>query len=50
MIGAAIDPTSRFLATGGRGENSLRVWDLLTGRLVGHRAYRIESGVVGRVP
>ena len=36
IYAAAIDPASRLLATGGMGENSLRVWDLLTGRLAGH--------------
>ena len=35
VTGAAIDPTSRFIVTGGVGDNSLRVWDLITGRLVG---------------
>ena len=33
--GAAIDPASRLLATGGSGENSIRIWDLHTGRLLG---------------
>ena len=36
VTAAAIDPSSRFLASGGLGKNSLRVWDLHTGRLVGH--------------
>jgi WD40 repeat protein len=35
VIGAAIDPTSRFIATGGSGENSIRIWELQTGRLLG---------------
>ena len=33
--GAAIDPTSRLIATGGGGENSIRIWELQTGRLLG---------------
>lgn len=33
---ATIDPSSRTIATGGLNENSLRIWDLLTGRLVAH--------------
>jgi serine/threonine protein kinase/WD40 repeat protein len=32
---AAIDPTGRFLVTGGGNQNSLRVWELESGRLLG---------------
>ncbi len=35
VMGAAIDPTSRLIATGGPGENSIRIWELQTGRLLG---------------
>ena len=46
VVGAAIDPASRFLVTGGPGENSLRVWDLLTGRLAG----QCNGNVIGWHP
>ena len=46
VMGAAIDPASRFIATGGTGENSLRIWDLHTGRLTG----RCNGNVIGWHP
>jgi WD40 repeat protein len=46
VMGAAIDPASRFIATGGTGENSLRIWDLSTGRLTG----RCNGNVIGWHP
>jgi WD40 repeat protein len=38
---ATVDPASRLLATAGSVENSIRIWHLLTGRLVG----RCSGGV-----
>lgn len=39
----APDPTSRYLATVGNTENSLRIWELPTGRLVAHANAKTES-------
>ncbi len=33
---ATIDPTSRYVATGGSGDNSVRIWELSNGRLMSH--------------
>ena len=46
VIAASIDPSSRFLATGGSSEGSLRVWDLHTGQLTG----QCDGGLIGWYP
>ena len=46
VLAASIDPSSRFLATGGTSEGSLRVWDLHTGQLVG----QCDGSVAGWYP
>ena len=46
VLAASIDPSSRFLATGGSSEGSLRVWDLHTGQLAG----QCDGSVIGWYP
>ena len=47
---ANIDPSSRYLATGGVRQNSIRLWDLRTGRLLGRCNGQATAGDIAWSP